>query len=48
LRELGENAGMSVDAVSKAITRINRRMGTDKKLKKFYNSVLSKLEESEA
>jgi len=47
LRELGENAGMSVDAVSKAITRINRRMEVDKKLKKFYNSVLSTLDEIE-
>jgi len=35
LREIGVNAGMSVDAVSKAITRINRRMEVDQKLKKF-------------
>jgi len=48
LRELGVNAGMSVDAVSKTIARINRRMEVDQKLNKFYNSVLSKSDESEA
>jgi len=33
--ELGGNAGMSVDAVSRAIARINRRMEDDPKLRKF-------------
>ncbi len=45
---LGKNAGMRVDAVSKAIARINRCMEVNQKLRKFYNSGLSKLEESEA
>lgn len=47
LRELGERAEMSLDAVSKAASRVNRRMAVEKELKELYDSSVSKLEEAD-
>ena len=44
LQNICEKAGMSVDAVSKAVVRINRRMAVDNDLKKLHEEVVSKLE----
>jgi len=46
LRELGKRADMSLDAVSKAASRVNRRMAVDKELKKLYDLSVLKLEET--
>jgi len=46
LRELGERADTSLDAVSKAASNVNRRMAVDKDLKELYDSSVSKMEET--
>lgn len=46
LREIGESVDMTFDAVSKAVTRVNRRMDVDKELKELYDLSVSKLAET--
>ena len=44
MRELGEKIGMTFDAVSKTIARINKRMMVDNELRKLYEKAVSELE----
>jgi len=46
LREIGEKTGMTFDAVSKAVARINKRMMVDNELKELYETAVSELEKT--